>query len=195
MKPHSAETSVSYEDIVAGRTGKTFLNAKNESEQIDEKLCHINSLFSLLWYQSQMKTSIYPRHRFHPDIIRKTIWLCFCLNLSFRDIEDMVAERGVDVPYETIRRWIDKFGLAYAKKIKRRADKPSTLWHLDEVYVRIDGKLAYLWRAVDNEGTVLDVVVQTRRNRKAALRLIRKLLKTKVSVSARIIDLNARMFR
>jgi len=124
-----------------------------------------------------MKTSIYSRHRFHPDIIRKTIRLYFRFNLSLRDVEDMMAERGVDVSYETIRRWVDKFGLTYAKRIKRRAGKPSTVWHLDEVYVRIDGKLAYLWRAVDDEGTVLDIVVQTRRNRKAALRLIRKLLK------------------
>jgi len=96
-----------------------------------------------------MKTSIYSRHRFHPDIIRNTIWLYFQFNLSFRDIEDMMAERGVDVSYETIRRWVDKFGLTYAMRIKRRADKPSTVWHLDEVYVTIDGKLAYLWRAVD----------------------------------------------
>jgi len=124
-----------------------------------------------------MKTSIYSRHRFHPDIIRKTIWLYFRFNLSFRDIEEMMAERSVDVSYETIRRWADKFGLIYAKRIKHRTDKPSKVWHLDEVSVRIDGKLAYLWRAVDDEGTVLDVVVQTRRNRKAALRLITKLLK------------------
>ncbi len=88
-----------------------------------------------------------------------------------------MSERGIYVSYETIRRWVDKFGLTYAKRIKRRSEKPSTLWHLDEVFVRIEGKLAYLWRAVDDEGTVLDVVVQTRRNRKAALRLITKLLK------------------
>ena len=124
-----------------------------------------------------MKTSIYSRHRFHPDIIRKTIWLYFRFNLGFKDIEEMMTERGIDVSYETIRRWVDKFGLIYAKRIKHRTDKPSKVWHLDEVSVRIDGKLAYLWRAVDDEGTVLDVVVQTRRNRKAALRLITKLLK------------------
>ncbi|PHQ59616.1 MAG: IS6 family transposase [Robiginitomaculum sp.] len=134
-----------------------------------------------------MKTSIYFRHRFHPDIIRKTIWLYFRFNLSFRDIEDMMAERGVDVSYETIRRWVNKFGLTYAKRIKRRSDKPSKVWHLDEVFVRIDGKLAYLWRAVDDEGTVLDVVVQTRRNRKAALRLIRKLLKNQGVKPERIV--------
>lgn len=124
-----------------------------------------------------MKTSIYSRYRFHPDIILKTIWLYLRFHLSFRDIEDMMAERGVDVSYETIRRWVDKFGLTYAKRIKRKSGKPSTVWHLNEVYVRADGKLAYLWRAVDDEGTILDVVVQTRRNRKAALRLIRKFLK------------------
>ena len=124
-----------------------------------------------------MKTSIYSRHRFHPDIIRKTIWLYFRFNLGFRDIEEMMTERGIDVSYETIRRWVDKFGLIYAKRIKHRTDKPSKVWHLDEVFVRVGGKLAYLWRAVDDEGTVLDVVVQSRRNRKAALRLITKLLK------------------
>lgn len=124
-----------------------------------------------------MKTSIYSRHRFHPDIIRRTVWLYFRFNPSFRDIEEMMGERGIDVSYETIRRWVDKFGLTYARRIKHRADKPSTVWHLDEVFVRIDGKPAYLWRAVDDEGPVLDVVVQARRNRKAALRLITKLLK------------------
>ena len=124
-----------------------------------------------------MKTSIYSRHRFHPDIIRKTIWLYFRFNLGFKDIEEMMTERGIDVSYETIRRWVDKFGLIYAKRIKHRTDKPSKVWHLDEVFVRVGGKLAYLWRAVDDEGTVLDVVVQSRRNRKAALRLITKLLK------------------
>ena len=88
-----------------------------------------------------------------------------------------MVERGVDVSYETIRRWIDKFGSAYAKRIKSRSEPPSPVWHLDEVYTKINGKMVYLWRAVDDEGTVLDLVVQRRRNTKVALRLLRQLLK------------------
>ena len=88
-----------------------------------------------------------------------------------------MAERGVDVSYETIRRWIERFGQIFAKRIKLRSSNPSSVWHLDEVYTKINGKMVYLWRAVDDEGTVLDIIVQARRNKKAALRLLRKLLK------------------
>jgi len=88
-----------------------------------------------------------------------------------------MLERGVDVSYETIRQWVVKFGLIYSKRLKSRSEKPSPVWHLDEVYTKINGKMVYLWRAVDDEGTVLDVVIQTRRNTKAALRLLRKLLR------------------
>ena len=124
-----------------------------------------------------MKTSIYSRHRFHPDIIRRVVWMYFRVNLSFRDIEELLIERGVDVSYETIRRWVDKFGTTYAKRIRSRSERPSPVWHLDEVYTKINGKMVYLWRAVDDEGTVLDVVVQKRRNTKTATRLLRKLLR------------------
>ena len=124
-----------------------------------------------------MKTSIYARHRFHPDVIKRAVWLYFRFNMSFRDVEELMVERGVDVSYETIRRWIDKFGSAYAKRIKSRSEPPSPVWHLDEVYTKINGKMVYLCRAVDDEGTVLDLVVQRRRNTKVALRLLRQLLK------------------
>jgi len=124
-----------------------------------------------------MKTSIYTRHRFHPDIIRRAVWMYFRFNLSFRDVEELMLERGVDVSYETIRRWVGKFGSTYAKRIKSRSESPSPIWHLDEVYTKINGKMVYLWRAVDDEGSVLDIVVQRRRNTKAAIRLLRKLLK------------------
>ncbi len=134
-----------------------------------------------------MKTSIYSRHRFHPDIIRRAIWLYFRFNLSFRDVEELMAERGVELSYETIRRWVDKFGSTYAKRIKCRSEGPSPVWHLDEVYTKIGGKMVYLWRAVDDEGTVLDVVVQTRRNTKAALRLLKKLLKSQGIKPKRIV--------
>ncbi len=124
-----------------------------------------------------MKTSIYSRHRFHPDIIRRAVWMYFRFNLSFRDVEELLIERGIDVSYETIRRWVDKFGSTYSKRIRSRAETPSPVWHLAEVYTKIAGKMVYLWRAVDDEGTVLDVIVQHRRNTKAAMRLLRKLLR------------------
>ncbi len=98
-----------------------------------------------------------------------------------------MIERGVDVSYEAIRRWVDKFGSTYAKRIKCRSESPSPVWHLDEVYTKINGKMVYLWRAVDDEGTVLDVVVQRRRNTKAATRLLRKLLKKQDIKPTRIV--------
>ena len=134
-----------------------------------------------------MKTSIYSRHRFHPNIIRRAIWMYFRFNLSFRDVEELMIERGVDVSYETIRRWVDKFGSQYAKRIKSRCDPPSPVWHLDEVYTKINRKMVYLWRAVDDEGSVLDVVVQRRRNTKAATRLLRKLLRNQGVRPTRIV--------
>ncbi len=97
--------------------------------------------------------------------------------MSFRDVEDLLAERGILVSYETVRRWVNHFGPMIAADLRRRRSKPHTIWHLDEVYLKIDGRLVYLWRAADAEGEVLDVLIQTRRNKKAALRLMRKLLK------------------
>ena len=98
-----------------------------------------------------------------------------------------MVERGIDVSYETIRRWVDKFGSTYAKRLRSRSETPSPVWHLDEVYTKIAGRMVYLWRAVDNEGTVLDVVVQPRRNTKAAMRLLRKLLKNQGIKPQRIV--------
>ena len=134
-----------------------------------------------------MKSSIYSRHHFHPDIIRRAVRLYFRFNLSFRDVKELMVERGVDVSYETVRRWVDKFGSTYAKRIKSRSEPPSPVWHLDEVYTKINGKMVYLWRAVDDEGTVLDVVVQRRRNTKAATRLLRKLLRNQGIKPTRIV--------
>lgn len=98
-----------------------------------------------------------------------------------------MIESGVDVSYETIRRWVEKFGSTYAKWIKSRSEKPSPIWHLDEVHTKINGKIVYLWLAVDDEGTVLDVVVQHHRNTKAATRLLRKLLKNQGIKPTRIV--------
>jgi len=119
----------------------------------------------------------YRGYRFPPGIIQHAIWLYVRFTLSFRDIEDLLAERGIMVSHETVRRWVNHFGPAIAADLRKRRPKPHTIWHLDEVYLRIGGRLVYLWRAVDAEGEVLDVLLQTKRNKRAALKLMRKLLK------------------
>jgi putative transposase len=119
----------------------------------------------------------YSGYRFPPEIIQHAIWLYIRFTLSFRDVEDLLAERGIMVSYETVRRWVNHFGPKIAADLRKRRPKPHTIWHLDEVYLKIDGRMVYLWRAVDAEGEVLDVLVQTRRNKRAALKLMRKLLK------------------
>jgi putative transposase len=124
-----------------------------------------------------MKKISYSGYRFPPEIIHQAIWLYLRFTLSFRDVEDLLAERGVAVSYETIRRWVNHFGPMIAADLRERRPKPHTTWHLDEAYLKIDGRLVYLWRAVDSEGEVLDVLVQTKRNKAAALKLMRKLLK------------------
>ena len=116
-------------------------------------------------------------YRFPPEIIQQAIWLYLRFTLSFRDVEDLLAERGIIVSYETVRRWVNHFGPKIAADLRKRRPRPHTTWHLDEVYLKIDGRLVYLWRAVDAEGEVLDVLVQSRRNKQAALKLMRKLLK------------------
>ena len=125
-----------------------------------------------------MSSSSYRRHRFPAAVIQQAVWLYFRFPLSLRDVEDMLSQRGIDVSYETVRRWSSKFGLAYARKLRRSHPRADTRWHLDEVFVSINGKNVYLWRAVDCEGEVLDVLVQSRRNKRAALKLMRKLLKS-----------------
>jgi putative transposase len=118
----------------------------------------------------------YSGYRFPPEIIQHAIWLYFRFTLSFRDVEDLLAERGIIVSYETVRRWVNHFGPMIAAELRRRRPKPHTNWHLDEVYLKINGRMVYLWRAVDAEGEVLDVLIQSRRNKRAALKLMRKLL-------------------
>ncbi len=119
----------------------------------------------------------YSGYRFPPEIIQQAIWLYVRFTLSFRDVEDLLAERGIVVSYETARRWVNHFGSKIAADLRKRRPKPHTTWHLDDVYLKIDGRLVYLWRAVVAEGEVLDVLVQTRRNKRAALKLMRNLLK------------------
>jgi putative transposase len=119
----------------------------------------------------------YRRHRFPPVVIQHAVWLYLRFTLSYRDVEDLLAERWLDVSYETVRSWVLKFGPVIARRLRRRRPRPSDRWHLDEMVVRIAGKRMYLWRAVDHEGEVLDVLVQSRRDSRAALRLMRKLLR------------------
>ena len=105
------------------------------------------------------------------------MWLYFRFCLSYRDVEEIMAERGVVVTYETIRDWSQTFGRTYAKRLRSRTPRPGDRWHLDEVYLSINGKLQYLWRAVDQDGEVLEILVQPRRDRQAAKRFFRKLLR------------------
>jgi len=119
----------------------------------------------------------YKRHRFPPQIIAHAVWLYFRFPLSLRLVEEMLLERGIVVSYETIRRWALKFGPAYTRRLGRKAPSRRDIWHLDEVVVTISGKKHWLWRAVDQDGYVLDEVVQTRRDTKAAKRLLKRLLR------------------
>ena len=119
----------------------------------------------------------YKGHRFPPDVIRQAVWLYFRFTLSLRDVEELLAQRGIEVSYETIRCWTLKFGRLFARNLRRARPRPTTRWHLDEMVVKIRGRRMLLWRAVDDEGEVLDVLVQKRRNKTAALKLLRKLLK------------------
>ena len=119
----------------------------------------------------------YKGYRFPSEIVQQAIWLYLRFALSFRDVEDLLAERGIILSYETVRRWVNHFGPLIAAELRRRRPKPHPIWHLDEVYLKIDGRMAYLWRAIDAEGEVLDVLVQSKRNKRAALKLMRKLLK------------------
>ena len=119
----------------------------------------------------------FKRHRFPPDVIRHAVWLYFRFTLSIRDVEELLAQRGVEVSREAVRCWINKFGPLIAANLRRRRGPPTGRWHLDEMVVKIGGKRMYLWRAVDDEGEVLDVLVQKRRNKEAALNLLRKLLR------------------
>jgi putative transposase len=119
----------------------------------------------------------YKRHRFPPQIIAHAVWLYFRFPLSLRLVEEMLLERGIVVSYETIRQWGKKFGSEYARRLCRKQPRPSDVWHLDEVVINIAGKKHWLWRAVDQDGYVLDEIVQNRRNTKAAKRLLTRLMK------------------
>ena len=118
----------------------------------------------------------YKGHRYPGEIIAHCVWLYHRFPLSFREVEELMLQRGVVVSYETIRQWCAKFGQVYANRLRRRRSRPGDRWHLDEVFIRINGTIQFLWRAVDQHGTVLDVLVQSRRNALAATKFFRRLL-------------------
>ena len=125
--------------------------------------------------------SQYYGHRFPPEVISYVVWLYHRFTLSFRDIEDLLAERGVVVSYESIRQWCQKFGPGFAKRLRNKQGKLGDTWFADEVFIKINGELHYLWRAVDQDGDVLDILVQRRRDKRAALRFFRKMLRAQGS--------------
>jgi putative transposase len=132
-----------------------------------------------LQHTSLMRTplSLYYRHRFPTEIISHCVWLFFRFALSFRDVEEIISSRGVALSYETVREWCLKFDLTYANRLRRSSPRSGDQWHLDEVFLKINGRLHYLWRAVDQDGDVLDILVQASRDKRAAKKFFPKLLK------------------
>ena len=136
-----------------------------------------------------MEPVSYRCHRFPPEIIQNAVWLYCRFTLSFRDGENLLADRGLDDSYETVRRWVLKFGQDYARQLRRFRPRSDDRWQLDETFVTIRGRRMYLWRAVDAEGEVLDFLIQSKRNKRAALKLMRKLLKRQgISPAAIVTD-------
>jgi len=114
---------------------------------------------------------------FPPVVVQHAVWLYARFSLSFRDVEDLLAERGIEASYESVRRWVARFGPQIARRLRTHRSRPHSLWHLDEMFVSTNGKPMYLWRAIDQNGEVLDVLVQSKRDKKDTLKLTRQLLK------------------
>ncbi len=134
---------------------------------------------------------IYKRHRFPPDIISYAVWLYYRFSLSHRDIEDLLAERGVTVSHESIRLWCNKFGPKYARRLKRKHQGYGDTFYIDEVFVKIKGELHYLWRAVDQDGDVVDVLLQSRRDGNAAKRFFQRLIRSHGKEPRKIVTTNS----
>src|SRR5215475_15877002 len=122
-------------------------------------------------------TNPYAQHRLPAEIISHGMWLYDRFCLSYRDVEELLFARGILVTYEAVRQWCRKFGQRYANQLRRRRPRAGDKWHLDEVFLTINGARHYFWRAVDQDGNVLDILVQSRRNKKAAKEFFKKLLK------------------
>ena len=119
----------------------------------------------------------YKGFRFPAEIISHCVWLYHRFPLSLREVQEMMAQRGIIISHETVRQWCAKFGQTYANALRRRRPRPGDKWHLDEMFITIQGTIHYLWRAVDQDGNVLDILVQPRRNAQAARKFFRRLLK------------------
>ncbi|MEL0583976.1 MAG: IS6 family transposase [Candidatus Thiodiazotropha sp. (ex. Lucinoma kazani)] len=137
----------------------------------------------------------YYRHRFPLEVISHAVWLYHRFTLSFRDIEEILAIRGIQTSYESIRRWCLKFPRKFTKSLRKRQGKLGDFWYLDEVFITVNGKRQYLWRAVDQDGDVIDILMQSRRNRGAALRFFRKLFKGQASMPWKIITDKLRSYQ
>ena len=129
----------------------------------------------------------YTGYCFSPEIIGHAVGLYHRFSLSFRDAEDLLAQRGITVSYETIRQWCRTFGPEYARTLRRRRGRLGDTWYLDEVFVKIQGRRRYLWRAIDQDGELIDILVQSRRDRQAAARFFRTLLKDQGRVPRRLV--------
>ena len=124
----------------------------------------------------QQPSSLYKRHRFPGEIISHAVWLYYRFLLSYRDVEELLAERGITVSYETVRRWCRTFGQTFADGVRRRRPRPGDKWHIDEMPLKINGRKHWLWRAVDQDGIVLDILVQPRRHQEAAEAFLRRVV-------------------
>jgi len=133
------------------------------------------------------KTNIYAGYRYPSQMISHAVWLYHRFTLSFRDIEELLAARGITVSVETVRNGCDKFGQRYCSKIRKNRGRLGDTWYLDEVFIKVNGVLHYLWRAVDKEGDELDILVQKRRHKKAAMKFFRKLLKSQQTAPLKIV--------
>ncbi len=163
-------------EILEQSDGQVFrLDLHQGHCQVENRMAGIVKL-SGRWQSSSMKTTAvsYHGYRFPPEIISHAVWVYYRFCLSFRDTEDLLADRGITVSHETIRTWCRTFGLAYARTLRQRRGRMGDTWFLDELFVNIQGQRQYLWRAVDEDGDVIDILVQSRRDRRAAARFFRK---------------------
>lgn len=159
------------------RIGADILSAKTLQANVASSSCGTSQKSVRGGMTKPKQSGAFSGHRFPPEIIAYAVWAYHRFPMSLRDVEDLLAARGVVVSYETIRAWVAKFGLQYAKAIRRDRPEVADKWHLDEVVLPINGKKYWLWRAVDSKGDVLDILVQSRRNKRAAIRFFRKLFK------------------
>ena len=165
----------------------------SNSEHRESYPCHTHDVWGIVRLSRRGECLGYLQHEHHDtpvlqrlplhpngypaEIISHAIWLYYRFSLSYRDVEELLAERGVVVSYETVRQWCRKFGQQFASQLRRRRAQPDDKGHLDAVFLKINGKTHYLWRAVDQAGNGLDILVQSRRNKRAAIKFFRKLLK------------------